>query len=461
MTWLQGHQYQLLRRASQVGILVLFWLGAQQHLGLLTGNLSSARLVRTIPLSDPFAVLQILAAGQALSTTVLTGALVVLLFYLLVGGRSFCAWVCPLNMITDLAGWLRRRLGIRGQLRVARETRFWVMGMAIVLSVLFGLAAFEWLSPIAMLHRELIFGIGFGLLAVVGVFLLDLCVLRHGWCGSLCPLGAFYSLVGRLAILRIGFDSSRCDRCGDCVPICPEPQVIHFDEIGAKGFIGDGQCLNCARCLEVCPRGALSFVTRFNARPAPGEGATKETEVPMERSTKFAAWSLALLALVLMAPSEGQEGMAEVDDGVDVYFRDVDLGAMSSQPLALYGDADPGDAGTLPRAFETAPPQILHTVEDMSITSGSNDCLDCHHPDNTAGEEDAPIPESHFQAAVMAKGQPGEAMVWKVQGYKKEDDVAGTRFNCTMCHTPQAMNVKTPGSLFPDEKQKDGGKEGR
>ena len=174
----------------------------------------------------------------------------------------------------------------------------------------------------------------------------------------------------------------------------------------------------------------------------------------MQRNTKLVAWTLALLAPVLMAPSEAQEGMAEVDDGLDVYFRDVDLGAMSPQPLELYGDADPGDAGTLPRAFETAPPQILHTVEDMSITSGSNDCLDCHHPDNALSEEDAPIPEFHFETAVMAEGQPGEAMVWKVQGYKKGDDVAGSRFNCTMCHTPQAVNVKTPGSLLPYEKGK-------
>ena len=85
----------------------------------------------------------------------------------------------------------------------------------------------------------------------------------------------------------------------------------------------------------------------------------------MERNTKFAAWILALLALVLMAPSEAEETMAEVDDGVDVYFRDADLGAMSSQAPEEYGDADPGDAGTLKRSFEGAPPQILHTVEDM------------------------------------------------------------------------------------------------
>jgi ferredoxin-type protein NapH len=272
MTWRQAHQYMLLRRMSQGGVLLLFWLGAHQHLGLLTGNLSSSRVLRAVPLSDPFAVLQIMATGEGLTTTVLFGALIVLLFYLLVGGRSFCAWVCPVNMVTDLAGWLRQRLGVRGQLRVARATRFWVMGLAIALSTLLGVAAFEWVSPIGMLHREIIFGAGFGLLSVVGIFLLDLFVLRHGWCGSLCPLGAFYSLVGRFSILRIGFDSARCDRCGDCVPVCPEPEVIRFDEIGARGFISDGQCLNCARCLEVCPRGAFSLISRFNARPVPGDG---------------------------------------------------------------------------------------------------------------------------------------------------------------------------------------------
>jgi nitrate reductase cytochrome c-type subunit len=202
----------------------------------------------------------------------------------------------------------------------------------------------------------------------------------------------------------------------------------------------------------VCPRDAFSFISRFKARPVGDDGRAKETEVGMERNTKFAAWILALLALLLMAPSEGQQEIAEVDDGVDIYFRDADLGVMSSQALAEYGDADPGDAGTLQRAraFETAPPQILHTVEDMlPITSGSNDCLDCHHPENTTDEEDFPLPESQ------------EAMAWKVQGYKKGDDVAGTRFNCTMCHTPQAMNVKTPGSLFPPEKKQDAGKESR
>lgn len=188
------------------------------------------------------------------------------------------------------------------------------------------------------------------------------------------------------------------------------------------------------------------------------EGATKVTEVGMEKSTKLGAWVLALLAALVMAPSGGQGEMPEADDGLDVYFRDADLGAMSAQALEEYGDADPGEAGRLARRLKGAPPQILHTVEGMlPITSGSNDCLDCHHPDNAAGEEDAPLPESHFEVAVMGKGRPGEPMVWKVQGYRKGDDLSGARFNCTMCHAPQAMNVKTPGELRLPEKKENGG----
>jgi ferredoxin-type protein NapH len=52
-------------------------------------------------------------------------------------------------------------------------------------------AAFEAFSPIAMLHRELIYGTDMGLSAAAGIFLLDTFVLRRGWCGHLCPLGAF------------------------------------------------------------------------------------------------------------------------------------------------------------------------------------------------------------------------------------------------------------------------------
>ena len=272
MSWPWAHRYLLARRTTQLGVLLLFWLGAHWHLGVLTGNLSGSRVLRTVPLADPYAVLQILATGQALASTVLLGATIVLAFWLVAGGRGFCAWVCPLNPLTDLARWLRPRVGAHGGLRVDRGVRYWIMVLALPVSAISGVAAFEWLSPIAMTHRELIQGPGLGLLAALGIFVLDLFVLRPGWCGSLCPLGAFYSLVGRWSLLRVRFDQERCDQCGDCIRVCPEPQVIRYDEMERRGFIDHGNCLNCARCLEVCPRDAYHFASRF------GGGAARSLE---------------------------------------------------------------------------------------------------------------------------------------------------------------------------------------
>lgn len=53
-----------------------------------------------------------------------------------------------------------------------------------------GIAAFEFVSPISMLHRGIVFGMGFGWSAIAMIFLFDLFVLKNGWCGHVCPFCA-------------------------------------------------------------------------------------------------------------------------------------------------------------------------------------------------------------------------------------------------------------------------------
>jgi ferredoxin-type protein NapH len=166
---------------------------------------------------------------------------------------------------------------------VGRSTRYWIFALSLPISALAGVAAFEWVSPIGMIHRELIFGAGLGLLAIPTLLLLDLYVVKHGWCGSLCPLGAFYALVGRRSWLRIGFAADRCDHCGDCVAICPEAQILDFDAMSRAGFIYAGECLNCARCLEICPRDAFHFTLR------PRRGAVQQFREGDRHATQNAA----------------------------------------------------------------------------------------------------------------------------------------------------------------------------
>jgi cytochrome c-type protein NapB len=140
--------------------------------------------------------------------------------------------------------------------------------------------------------------------------------------------------------------------------------------------------------------------------------------------------------------------MLEADDGLDVYFRDTDLDAMSPQAQVQYLDDEPGESTAIERAYRGAPPQIPHTVEDMPIQTDENECLDCHHPENVTRKKEIPMPDSHFEVPQMAEGKPGDAMVWKVAGYEKSDEMAGSRYNCSMCHAPQATSTRTPPNLF-------------
>lgn len=260
-------RYLILRRATQFSVLLLFfatahwaWVVAGQP--LISGNLSASSVLGVIPLADPFAVLQILFSRHLLATEVLIGAGIVLVIYALIGGRVFCSWVCPVNPVTDLAGWLRNRFDLPNALHLNRNLRYYMVALVLVLSLVAGLAAFEWVSPIAMLHREIIFGVGMGLIGVGGIFLFDLMVVRHGWCGHLCPLGAFYALVGKVAQVRIRFDETTCTRCGECIRVCPEPQVLNLNQAARLGRVASGECTNCGRCVPICPEDSLSFDLR-------------------------------------------------------------------------------------------------------------------------------------------------------------------------------------------------------
>lgn len=260
-------RFIIYRRMVQVITLLLFfgtahWGWAVAGEPVLIGNLSSSTFLGMIPLADPYAVLQIFLTQHVLESEVIIGAGIVLLVYALLGGRVWCSWVCPINMVTDLSAWLRRRLPITDVFRVNRNTRYTILVLSLVVSAIMGVAAFEWISPISMFHRELIFGLGMGWTAILGIFLFDLFILRHGWCGHLCPLGAFYGLVGKVAPIRVRFDAPTCTHCGECARVCPEPQVLNLKKAEEAGMIASADCTNCGRCITVCPEDTLCFGLR-------------------------------------------------------------------------------------------------------------------------------------------------------------------------------------------------------
>jgi len=267
--WLAAHRWLLARRAVQAGVFGLFLLGPAAGVWIVKGNLSASLLLETVPLTDPFLLLQSLAARHWPEAAALLGGAIVLAFYLVVGGRAYCGWVCPLNPVTDLAAWLRARLGLAGGGgRPDARLRWALLVLVVALAALTGTAAWELVNPVSIVQRGIVYGLAPAAAVALAVFLFDLLVAPRGWCGRLCPVGAFWGLVGRGALLRVTAPArERCDRCMDCYAACPEPQVIRPALEGAGApVIRSGMCTNCGRCIDVCPQEVFRYGTRFHGK---------------------------------------------------------------------------------------------------------------------------------------------------------------------------------------------------
>ena len=269
--WLAAHQWLLARRATQFAVLALFLAGPWLGYWIVKGNLNYSLTLGVMPLADPYVLLQSLIAGHRPERNALIGVAIVLFAYFLIGGRTYCAWVCPVNVVTDAAYRLRARLGVRAGARLARTSRYWILAMTLILAWITGTIAWELVNPVSMLHRGIIFGMGAGWLIIAAVFLLDLFVAERAWCGYLCPVGAFYSVIGKFSPLRVSaLRRAQCNDCADCYAVCPEQQVIKPALKGAGAGIGplilSPHCTNCGRCIDVCSKDVFAFGTRFNNR---------------------------------------------------------------------------------------------------------------------------------------------------------------------------------------------------
>ncbi|KJS39826.1 MAG: quinol dehydrogenase [Rhodospirillaceae bacterium BRH_c57] len=274
---LAAHKWLLLRRATQLGVLGLFLSGPLLGLWVLKGTLASSTLFDTVPFTDPLVFVQSLVTGHALAASAWIGVGLLIVVYMVVGGRSFCSWICPVNLLTDGAHAARVGLDIKGSLPIPRAARWWLLGTVLGVSALTGVIAWETLNPVTLLHRELVFGIflagSVAWMLIIGVVLFDTFVTNRGWCGHLCPMGAAYGLIGAASLTRVsGRNRAACDQCQACYHVCPEPHVLTPVLKGAEGstpLVLSGDCTNCGRCIDVCHRDVFAFTHRFNRSSVP------------------------------------------------------------------------------------------------------------------------------------------------------------------------------------------------
>lgn len=104
-----------------------------------------------------------------------------------------------------------------------------------------------------------------------------------------------------------------------------------------------------------------------------------------------------------------------------------------------YNNNMAGESKIIQRAYENAPPMIPHDVDGMlEITKDYNACLGCHLPSIAPSLNATPIPESHL---------------YNLRTNKKyiNDEIDDSRYNCNLCHTPQANLDPVIGNNFKPE----------
>lgn len=239
---------------------VSFWLDIQ----ILEGALTASRFVG-FHMIDLNSALQVMLAHKHIIVNLLIGTVTIFILWLLLGGRSFCSWLCPYHLIAEWAEKLHlllaeRKIVTDHTFHRGTRTVFWVLFSA--LTFVTGYTVFETISPTGILSRALIYGPGLALAWIALLLLFEVFFSRRAWCRYVCPIGLTYGAVGILSPVRVLYRLEQCFHEGDCRKVCLVPHVL---DVVIKGRSPDAEvpigpdCTRCGLCIDTCPSGALSF----------------------------------------------------------------------------------------------------------------------------------------------------------------------------------------------------------
>jgi len=231
--------------------------------------------------------------GQFLHLPVYIG----LLFSMLLIGRAFCGWACPLGYLQDILNRctprrLRKtstfsslepsRVSSSGRrscscqtgptANVAKATHLdpplrWFKYGVLVLVMWWVYAlnlapdrghpyvvrSSSVLNPDAL---RVAWGLGLQRYpvraALLVVALASALVVPRAWCRYACPLGALLGLLGRISLLKIDRNMSSCSACGKFPANCPTGATPDTTE-----------CTICGDCTQACPGEAIHVGKRF------------------------------------------------------------------------------------------------------------------------------------------------------------------------------------------------------
>ncbi len=165
---------------------------------------------------------------------------------ILLTGRAWCGYACPVGLLLDLLTALFQKLKVR---QLKRSEKF---NRAIRIFKYFFFVFYF------VLH----FWIGFDpgwilvfLLVVTAPF-----IVRF-WC-SFCPCGLLFGWLNVISPLKLEKEGTKCLSCGACSRLCPmQSKRISIQK--TNGAVFSAECMMCGECIGKCPASGAIKLTVF------------------------------------------------------------------------------------------------------------------------------------------------------------------------------------------------------
>jgi ferredoxin-type protein NapH len=220
----------------------------------------------------------------------------VLVFFMLayIGARWWCGWICPLSTLGDIFDMFRRWFHLP-HLKPSRPVKLAYLfsglsfgGIGLLLSKAYAninekgeflgckipvypfckLCPGQQVCPVAsqglagypaLPGTEWLFGFfRYGMLLLLGLFLVGFIVARRLWC-RFCPMGMLGGIFNRGGFIALKKNARKCNGCGVCNEVCPMDIHIVQKEMQREN-VSSFDCVYCLRCVDNCPQdGCLSL----------------------------------------------------------------------------------------------------------------------------------------------------------------------------------------------------------
>jgi len=242
----------------------------------------------------------------------LHSAVFVMLLALVIGlvltGKSFCGWICPLGSVQQALGWIGQRVWPRAYNKVPRRVerivqylKWLVLLWVLVQTARSGRLIFQDWDPYYNLYHIWTDEIAISGYVVTALTLFASLFIPRAFCRYACPLGAFNGIFNSFSFVGIKRDAHTCTDCGRCSKVCP----VNID-LCASTAIRSVECMRCLKCIDACPQNSRAGNTLKLHTWFSGFGRSHQPEAAEQRGRRpvptavFAAIAIAAFVLPIL-----------------------------------------------------------------------------------------------------------------------------------------------------------------